>query len=157
MYYKRLSVEQLKHLKYPNLMAELIESRYSICTVADHMGLGRRKEDDSEVWGKIQGNIEITCKEAVGLARLFGVKFEYLFSDELILFGSDPIAVVRWAEENKRRDQESLDNKVIFEAYEKLRKNRVFLETIKPILKLSNDELKSLMMMLEGGKWHDKA
>lgn len=49
MYYKRLSVEQLKHLKYSNLMAELIESRYSICTVADHMGLGRRKEDDSEV------------------------------------------------------------------------------------------------------------
>lgn len=156
MYYKRLSVEQLKHLKYPNLMAELIESRYSICAVADHMGLGIRKEDDPEVWGKIQGNIEITSKEAAGLARLFGVRFEYLFSDKLSLLDGDPIAVLRWEEKNRRRDQESLDNKVIFEAYEKLRKNRVFLETIKFILKLSDDELKSLMMMLEGGKWHDK-
>ncbi len=157
MYYKRLSVEQLKCLKYPNLMAEIIESHYSIRTVADHMGLGRREEDDSEVWGKIQGNIEITSTEAKGLARLFGVKLEYLFSDELSFLGSDPIAVVRWAEENKRRDQESLDNKVIFEAYEKLRKNRVFLETIKFILKLSDDELESLRMMLEGGEWHDRA
>lgn len=37
MEYKRLSNEELSKFPYPNLIAELIESHYSICTLGDHM------------------------------------------------------------------------------------------------------------------------
>lgn len=33
MKYKKLSINELKQFKYPNLMAELMESGYSICTL----------------------------------------------------------------------------------------------------------------------------
>ena len=151
MNYKKLSNEQLQQLKYPNLMAEFIESHYSICTVADHMGLGRRQEDDLVVWGKLRGDIEITCIEAVGLARLFGTTLEYLFSEDLSLLGGDPTAVVRWAETNRRREQEMRDNDVIFKAYNKMKRSPVLLRIVKFLLKLNDDELKSLVVTLEGG------
>lgn len=73
MYYEKLSNEQLRELKYPNLIAELIESGYSICTCAEHMGLadGRyREQDDKEVWGKLYGQLELLASEAIGLAGL---------------------------------------------------------------------------------------
>lgn len=48
-----LTNEMLSTYKYPNLMAEVKESTYSICTIAEHIGLGRyRKEDDSKVWSR---------------------------------------------------------------------------------------------------------
>ena len=73
MEYKRLSNEELSKFPYPNLIAELIESHYSICTLGDHMGLGsRRQEDDPEIWAKLKGLRKITASEAIGLARLFG-------------------------------------------------------------------------------------
>ena len=45
-----LTIEDLRHFKYPNLLAEVKETTYSICTIADHMGLPRpyRKENDPE-------------------------------------------------------------------------------------------------------------
>ena len=67
-----LTNEMLSTYKYPNLMAEVKESTYSICTIAEHIGLGRyRKEDDSKVWSKLTGREEILYDEALGLARLF--------------------------------------------------------------------------------------
>lgn len=47
-----LTNEELNNLKYPNLIAEVRETTYSICTIADHMGLPKpyRKEDDAETW-----------------------------------------------------------------------------------------------------------
>ena len=81
---RRLSNEQLEKFPYPNLIAEFIESGYSICTLADHMGLpGRRKEDDLEVWGKLRGEIDIMASESFGLSRLYNVNPDYLFSHEL--------------------------------------------------------------------------
>ena len=53
-----LTNEELNLFKYPNLMAEVRETTYSICTIADHMGLSKpyRKEDDVETWNKLIGN-----------------------------------------------------------------------------------------------------
>lgn len=73
-----LTIDDLRLFKYPNLMAEVKETTYSICTIAEHMGLPGpyRKENDPETWGKLTGRTEIMCSEAVGLAHLFGVRLK---------------------------------------------------------------------------------
>ena len=87
----------LSAYKYPNLMAEVKESTCSICTIAEHMGLGRyRKEDDLKVWSKLTGREEILCDEAFGLARLFNTGIEYLFSHELNIIDGQTAAYWRW-------------------------------------------------------------
>ena len=68
MVYKKISNQQLSEFKYPNLIAELIESGYSICTCSDHMGLGRRQENDQEIWDKLKGKRKMSLSEAKGLA-----------------------------------------------------------------------------------------
>lgn len=79
-----LTNEMLSTYKYPNLMAEVKESTYSICTIAEHIGLGRyRKEDDSKVWSKLTGREEILYDEALGLARLFDTKSAEKLPDQL--------------------------------------------------------------------------
>ena len=81
-----LTNEELNLFKYPNLMAEVRETTYSICTIADHMGLPKpyRKEDDVETWDKLTGKRELLCGEAFRLSRLFGVSPEYLLNKKLI-------------------------------------------------------------------------
>lgn len=107
MNYKRLSTIELSRYKYPNLLAEIIESGYSICTIAEHMGLGRyRKEDDPEVWGRLRGSIEMSGTNMCGLLQLYNVEQEYLFNDTLSIRGGVPEAYWRWYDENKRKEQE---------------------------------------------------
>ena len=100
-----LTIDDLRFFKYPNLMAEVKETTYSICTIAEHMGLPRpyRKENDPETWDKLTGRTEISCGEAFGLARLFGVSVEYLFSCELKVVHGQTAAYWRWFDEKKRR------------------------------------------------------
>ena len=75
MNYKRLSNEELSSYKYPNLVAEIIESGYTASTLADFMGIGAkkdgryRKEDDPEVWGRINGTIEMRASHMIGLCK----------------------------------------------------------------------------------------
>lgn len=107
MNYKRLSTIELSRYKYPNLLAEIIESGYSICTIAEHMGLGRyRKEDDPEVWGRLCGSIEMSGTNMCGLLQLYNVEQGYLFNDTLSIRGGVPEAYWRWYDENKRKEQE---------------------------------------------------
>lgn len=107
MKYTRLSIELLSKYKYPNLIAELIESGYSICTIGDHLGMGKyRKEDDKEVWDKLKGNTEIFTSEAIALAKLFGVGIGYLFSEDLATLDNKPLAFYRWFEDNRRKEIE---------------------------------------------------
>lgn len=93
MKYPRLSNEELQAFQYPNLMAELIESGYSICTCAEHMGLGRGV-DDAVVWAKIKGEDDIFTSEALGLARLFGVTLEYLFDSKLSMIAGESFGLM---------------------------------------------------------------
>ena len=110
-----LTTEDLKRFKYPNLIAEVKETPYSICTIAEHMGLSRpyRKEDDPETWGKLLGDIEISVAESVGLVRLFGVSFEYLFSHELKMVLGKSAAYWRWFDENRKIEEDIERNKQI--------------------------------------------
>lgn len=103
MNYKKLTNEQINTFPYPNLIAELIESGYSICTLGEHMGLeGRRSENDPQIWSKLRGQDEIMASEAFGLARLFNTECEYLFSSELTEIDGMSAAYWRWFYENVR-------------------------------------------------------
>lgn len=151
MFYKRLSNEALKKFYYPNLMAEWRESRYSFCTLGDHMGLGcHREENDPEIWAKLRGEISITAEEAIGLAGLFGVKLNYLFSRELEIFGDMPVAYWRWLESNKRMDEQDR----IFHEMERLRQvveeKPYLLEHFTMFSDMKEEELNLLIDTLKG-------
>ena len=111
MNYKRFTNEELSKCKYPNLIAEFIESGYSISTLADHMGLGAKKngvyrtEDDKEVWDELNGIKEMPASHCIGLCGLFGVDLKYLFSSELQVESEKPLAYWRWFEENKKKEE----------------------------------------------------
>lgn len=98
--------ETLTQYKYPNLVAEFMETGYSICTLSDHMGLGLRQEDDKLINAKIFGDEEILSDEAIGLAKLFGCKVEYLFSNTLEKFCDMPVAYIRHYESNKQQERD---------------------------------------------------
>lgn len=69
---RKLSNEFLSRCKYPNLIAEVMESTYSICTIAEYMELGRhRKEDDPEVWGMLNGTIQMERIKYDGDLQMF--------------------------------------------------------------------------------------
>ena len=103
-----LTNQELKMYKYPNLMAEVMETTYSICTIADSMGLPKpyRKEDDAETWDKLTGKTEMSISEAVGLSRLFGVKIEYLIKGELETFDGKSAAYWRWINRKRKIKEE---------------------------------------------------
>lgn len=149
MNYKRLSNDELKKLKYPNLTAELIESHCSICTVREYMGLGRRKEDDPIVWGKLSGTIDILASEAVGLAGLFGVSLEYLFSNELKVIEGETAAVIRWKDFNRELEKEREVRNTIDEISRELRENSELLQFVKNVVQLSVDERKELLQFMQ--------
>lgn len=151
MNYKRLTIEELKEYKYPNLIAELIESGYSICTLGDHMGLkGRRGEDDREIWGKLKGNIDLYCTEALGLARLFSANMGYLFSHELNVFSGMPAAHWRWLDSNRDKVYEEEKSKKIQEIERELQRKPELFEFMKLVVTLSKQERMSLLEHLKG-------
>lgn len=98
--------ETLSQYRYPNLVAEFMETGYSICTLSEHMGLGRRQENDPLINAKLFGDKEILFDEAIGLAQLFSCKISYLFADELEMFGGKPMAYIRHYESNKRQERD---------------------------------------------------
>lgn len=150
MFYRRLANEELRKFYYPNLVAEWRESRYSFCTLGEHMGLGcHRQENDPEIWAKLRGEISITAEEAVGLASLFGVKLDYLFSKELKTLGDMPVAYWRWLESNRRMDEQSK----IFHEMERLgqevKEKPYLLEFFTMISKMKEEELNLLVDILK--------
>lgn len=104
MDYGWMKYEDIKKAKYPNLLAEIKESGYSICTLAEFMGLGsHRKEDDPEIWAKLTGKEKITVSEKSGLAKCYGLGIRYLFSHELTISHGKPEAYWRWLDFNQRQ------------------------------------------------------
>ena len=103
---KRVSSEELSRCKYPNLIAEITESTYSICTIAESMGLGRRKEDDPEVWGMLNGTIEMRVSNMYGLMHLYNAEYEYLFSETLQIVDGEPAAYWHWYKRNQQQQRE---------------------------------------------------
>lgn len=108
MNYDWLGYDVIEKSKYPNLLAEIKESGYSICTVSDHMGCNPHvSEDDPGTWNKLLGRQGITLEESIGLVRLFNVSYEYLFAPHLEKVGAVPIAHFRWYKQIQRKKAES--------------------------------------------------
>lgn len=144
-----LTIMDLKKYKYPNLMAEVKETTYSICTIAEHMGLQPlRKENDEETWSKLMGITDMVASEEFGLANLFGVSMEYLFSHELKVFNGETAAHWRWLERNEsvRRELEHL--KCLREVEGELRKRPYFLELVRKLITFSDEEIDRFIELL---------
>lgn len=142
-----LTNEELNNFKYPNLIAEVRETTYSICTIADHMGLSRpyRKEDDAETWDKLIGNRELLCGEAFGLSRLFGVSLEYLLNKKLKTVDGKPAAYWRWFDAHEKQRQELERFKEIRKLECELREKPYLLEFMKIAVTLNNEQIDVLV------------
>ena len=108
MNYRRLSNKELQEYKYPNLMAEIIESGYSMALICDRMGHENMSEEDAKkmMYTKLRGKDIITVDEAFGLAALFRGDVAYLVSTELTIEYGAPKAHWRWVDENNRIEKE---------------------------------------------------
>lgn len=153
MYDKEMSNEELSSYRYPNLMAELVESGYSIGTLAEHMGLpGRRKENDPEVWDKLNSEESILTDEALGLSRLFSVKLEYLFCHELETLCGKSIAYWRWIERNQNKERELEQIQIRDMISKELLEKPYLLEFLKVVITWSEEELHQTMIILDDEK-----
>lgn len=147
----KMTNEELKKYPFPNLMAEICESGYSICTLGDHMGLGHyRNEDDPEVWGKLRGNIDLYANEAIGLVKLFGCTYEYLFSNKLSVMNGKPLAYHRWREHNIRIKYECKASDLGYKILAELREKPYMYGFMKMAVRLNEDEIKTMTKMMSG-------
>lgn len=149
-----LTIEELKKYRYPNLMAEVQETTYSICTIAEHMGLPRpyRKEDDAETWDKLTGKTEIICSEAVGLANLFGVTMEYLFSRKLKTLQGKTAAYFRWFDRHEQIKKDLQRTEDIRKIEMELKNNPYLLDFVKVAVTLNENQIDELVQTLEKRK-----
>lgn len=155
MVYRKLSNEELQAFPYPNLIAELIESGYSICTLGDHMGIGSRcKEDDPEVWARLRGEKEILASEAAGLARLFNVNLEYLFGEKLNTMSGKSFAYYRWYDWNRKMEEQSRVREAVYEISWELREKPYLLDFVQKMVRWSEAELRQAIALLEEAKQH---
>lgn len=106
MNYDWLEYEKIQKAVYPNLLAELKESGYSICTISEFMELGRCQEDDKAVWSRLVGNTEFSIDESLKLATYFGVDYRYLFSHNLAIVDGKSVAYWRWYDWNLKMKTE---------------------------------------------------
>ena len=140
--HSKISIEELKKFRYPNLIAEIIESGYSINTLAVYMGLpGSRKENDPEMLAKLYGNMEITVDEAERLAGLFRARIGYLFSHDLETISGKPMAYWRWLHENQRKLSELRE---IQEIEKILEKKPYLFKFVKLAGSLDKDQIQQL-------------
>lgn len=142
-----LTNEELNNFIYPNLIAEVRETTYSICTIADHMGLSRpyRGEDDAETWDKLTGKSELLCDEAFGLSGLFGVSLEYLLNKKLKTVDGKPAAYYRWFDAHEKQRNELEQIREIREIERALRENPYLLEFVKVAVTLNNEQIDTLV------------
>ncbi len=155
MNYKRLTNEELSRCKYPNLIAEIMESSYSICTIAEHMELGRRKEDDPEVWGMLNGTIELRASNMYGLMCLYNAEFEYLFSETLQVIDGKPRAYWKWYRENQKRQRELEGLQALSRIYDTLQ-NKLYLtsyvQTVIDYIESADDSIEAAQNLVKSLK-----
>lgn len=149
MNYKRLSNEELQKFPYPNLVAEIIESGYGYHTIARFMGHGEESNTEEFALRKLRGETDIFAGEAFGLAKYFGCKLEYMFSEELSIYNGKPKAYWRWLEENKKRREECEKSKAILEIYEELKRKPYLIDFMKYCISLTEEERTMILLMLQ--------
>lgn len=139
------TMKQLKDSTYPNLLAEIMESHYSICTIASYMGYRCPNEDDPFIWDKLLGKTEIHVGEMRVLCALFKCSADYLFSDELEVLCKKPMAFYRYYEINKKKHHDMEVHRVVDEITEKVKKSEVFLKFIDLCSKFNEEDIIKLM------------
>lgn len=161
MNYKRLLNEELSSYKYPNLVAEIIESGYTASTLADFMGIGAkkdgryRKEDDPEVWGRINGTIEMCASHMIGLCKYYGADVLYLFSDTLQIINGKPAAYWKWYKENQRQERELNGLQALFRIYNTLHDKLYltsYIQTIIDYIQSADDEIEAAQNLVKSLK-----
>ncbi len=145
MNYNWITYSDIKKQKYPNLLAELKESGYSICIVSEHMGYGRLNEDDTTIWNKLLGIDEMTVSEIVALSKLFGYGMEYLMRHKLTTIDGVSLAYYHWLDWNKKKQQVLQKNEVIKRMNELLEKRPGDIEKFRKILDMNDKELDILI------------
>lgn len=107
------------------------------------MGLPKpyRKEDDPETWDKLTGKTEILFGEALGLARLFGVSMEYLFSHELKTVCGETAAHWRWFDEKEKIKADMERSRQIREIEQELREKPYLLEFMKEAVTWNDEQI----------------
>ncbi len=146
MFYKKMSNEELQKYPYPNLIAELIESGYSICTLGNHMGLGKHcEQDDPEVWARLSGKQGITADEAFSLCGLFGVNPDYLLSHDLRVLNGEPLARIRWYESNQKREQDAEISKLWYQIKRELEEKPYLYEFMKEVVSCNAEQIQAAM------------
>lgn len=156
MYYKKMTNEELNQCKYPNLIAEIIESGYSTITLADFMGLGPKKngryrrENDPEVWDKINGKEEMLASHAAGLCKYYNADFDYLFSNKLHVVSGKPVAYWKWYEENRKKEAEFKRAEEIRTIEYELHSRPELLVFMKTAVTLNADQIQLATNMLVG-------
>lgn len=141
----KYDIDFLKKCKYPNLVAEIKETGYSICTISEFMGHGRREEDDEFILGKIYGTYEILANEAIGLSKLFNCGFKYLFDDKLQVFSEKPIAYWRHYESNKAQEWDRNVYKLSEDVRRTIRRKPYLYETIQWVLNMTEEQTERLL------------
>lgn len=164
MNYKKMSNDELSACKYPNLMAEIIESGYSTSTLADFMGIGSKKdgryrpEGDPEVWNKINGSEELLASHALGLCKYYNCDYDYMFSHTLNVISGKPAAYWHWYEENKLKDAEYNKKMKINEIYHTLDEKPYLIDFMKEVIKYIDSaedsiaEIRKLTNILNEGR-----
>lgn len=148
MRYEKLSNDELNKYPYPNLMAEIIESGYSICTVAEHMGLPRRRQQyDAEVWGKLKGDVDILASEAIWLSHLYNVKMEYLFDDKLQVMCGMSLAYWRWRGWNEKIKREESQRQLVRKIQNTLMNRPELIQLFKELITLDADQLQEFKLL----------
>lgn len=145
---RKYDINLLHSCKYPNLMAEFMEMGYSICTLSDHMGHGRCKEDNNMIWDKLSGKIELYADEAIGLLRLFCCEANYLFSEELEMYEGKPIAYYRHYESNKRQEEDLRVYKILIDARRIMREKPYLVAFIKSVLSWTEEQVDQVAAMV---------
>ncbi|MGN0348591.1 MAG: hypothetical protein ACI4DR_03550 [Roseburia sp.] len=147
MNYERLTNEELNKCRYPNLIAEILESGYSTSTLADFMGLGAKKngkyrpEGDLEVWDKINGKEDICTSHVEGLCKYYGLDNDYLFSDKLYVVSGKSLAYWRWYDKHRKEEEELKKAEEIRAIEHELHIRHDFFEFAKLAMTLSEDQL----------------
>lgn len=145
---RKYDINLLHSCKYPNLMAEFMETGYSICTLSVHMGHGNCSEDNAMIWNKLSGKEEITVKESIGLLRLFGCDANYLLSKKLEMQDGKPVAYHRHYESNKRQEEDLRVHRILMDVQRTMREKPYLVDFIKSVLSWTEEQVNQVAAMV---------
>lgn len=148
MNYERLTNEELSYCKYPNLIAEIIESGYGMHNIAEFMRLETSFDLVDTVKAKLRGDEIICMDEALRLAKCFGVKVDYLFSRQLTLLYGKSLAHWRWLEINKSKEEEAERIRTLTQISDELNSKPYLIDFIKWCASISENDRKKVLNAL---------